>query len=450
MISKNKKVTVGNDGRGIVLMIEVAGGNIAFMKRRAIDVNLPVADADRLVGQADHPFDVRLRRIERIPENHNVAALDRLQPIDKFVDEDALVVHEARHHAGALDLNRLIEKNDDDESEKRGKNQVSQPVARVKKTKRALAGDGPRAGACCRRLLDVLHTPKQLFYITFAEGRLRARQQSQSLLECKHSMPRNYALIIPAFNEEASVTAVLKAVPLGLFTDIVVVDNGSTDGTAAAARTAGARVIQELRRGYGQACQAGLRSLKGDIEAVAFMDADFSDDPADLAALVPEFEAGGYDLVIGSRVLGEAEKGSLTPLQRFGNGLATWLIRRSWGVRFTDLGPMRIIRRDALNELQLTDPNFGWTVEMQGKAAQRGLKVAEIPVRYRRRLAGTSKISGTLAGSCRAGWKILWTIYACWRSGTRHPKRFSPQSSQRSERTAGEEPLREQSRSRDP
>jgi glycosyltransferase involved in cell wall biosynthesis len=260
-------------------------------------------------------------------------------------------------------------------------------------------------------------------------------------------MPRNYALIIPALNEEGSVGSVLKAVPPGLFTDVVVVDNGSTDGTAKVAREAAARVIREPRRGYGQACQAGLRSLKNDLEAVAFIGADFSDDPSELTALVREFEAGAWDLVIGSRVLGEAEKGALTPLQRFGNGLATWLIRRLWGVRFTDLGPLRIIRREALDRLALADTDFGWTVEMQAKAAQCGLKATEIPVRYRKRHAGRSKISGTVRGSLRAGWKILWTIYACWQSASRNPRRFSPLSSQR---TAAEKHLREQTRRRDP
>src|SRR5437762_4821035 len=231
-------------------------------------------------------------------------------------------------------------------------------------------------------------------------------------------MPGNYALIIPALNEEGSVGALLRAIPTGLFNDVVVVDNGSEDRTAEVARAAAARVGLEPRRGYGQACQAGLRVLGSPIEAVAFLDADFSDDPAELAALVREFEAGAWDLVIGSRVLGEAEPGALTPLQRFGNGLATWLIRRIWGVRFTDLGPLRIIRRAALDRLAMADTNFGWTVEMQAKAAKCGLRVTEIPVRYRRRHSGKSKISRTVSGSFRAGWKILWTIYACGQSST--------------------------------
>src|SRR5205814_8992075 len=131
--------------------------------------------------------------------------------------------------------------------------------------------------------------------------------------------------------------SVLKAIPPGLFTDIVVVDNGSTDGTGKVARETAARVIRVPRRGYGQACQAGIRWLKGDIEAVAFIGADLSDDPTDLTGLVHDFETGDWDLVIGSRVLGQAEQGSLSPLQRFGNWLATWMIRRIWGVRFTDL-----------------------------------------------------------------------------------------------------------------
>ncbi len=231
-------------------------------------------------------------------------------------------------------------------------------------------------------------------------------------------MPRHYALIIPALNEEGSVGSVLRAVPAGLFSEVIVVDNGSSDRTADVARGAGAQVVPEPRRGYGQACQAGLGAVGGDIEAVAFIDADFSDDPTELAALVRELEVGACDLVIGSRVLGRAEPGALTALQRFGNWLATRLIRWIWGVRFSDLGPMRIIRRDALVRLALADTSFGWTVEMQAKAAKMGLRVKEVSVRYRKRQAGKSKISRTVSGSFRAGWKILWTIYACWRSGS--------------------------------
>jgi len=223
-------------------------------------------------------------------------------------------------------------------------------------------------------------------------------------------------LIIPALDEAESIGLQLSALPRHLFAQILVVDNGSTDGTAAAARTAGAEVIVEPRRGYGRACRAGLAALRPETSAVMFMDADLSDDPADIASLAKTFAQGGWDLVVGSRVLGRAEPGSLTPAQRFGNWLTTRLIRWLWGARFTDLGPLRIVSRTALERLDLRDPDFGWNVEMQAKAARLGLAGTEVPVNCRRRRFGRSKISGTVLGSVRAGAKILWTIYRCWRT----------------------------------
>jgi len=227
---------------------------------------------------------------------------------------------------------------------------------------------------------------------------------------------KHYALIIPALNEANSIALTYEHLPRPLFLQVIVVDNGSRDGTAERARAAGAEVVVEPRRGYGQACLAGLAHLRPEIQAVAFMDADLADDPADLQRLVRVFEEGEWDLVIGSRVSGHPEPGSLTALQRFGNWLTTWLIRRIWHVSFTDLGPMRLIRRDALQRLCLQSRNFGWTVEMQAKAAGLKLRAAEIPVYYRRRRFGRSKISGTVWGSLRAGATILWTVYRCWRS----------------------------------
>jgi len=223
------------------------------------------------------------------------------------------------------------------------------------------------------------------------------------------------ALIIPALNEAETIGTVLRQIPPRLIHQVIVVDNGSEDGTFEVAAAAGAEVVRESRHGYGLACLAGLAALHPEISAVAFMDADLADDPADLERLARCFEAADWDLVIGSRRLGTAEPGALTPLQRFGNWLATSLIHLLWNVRYTDLGPMRILGREALDRLGLRDRNFGWNVEMQAKAARLGLKVAEIPVRYRRRQRGRSKISGTVLGSVRAGCKILWTIYRCWR-----------------------------------
>jgi len=224
-----------------------------------------------------------------------------------------------------------------------------------------------------------------------------------------------YALIIPALNEAESIGLVLNGLPRGLFSQIIVVDNGSDDGTSEVAQAAGAEVVREPRKGYGQACRAGLARLAPKIRAVAFMDADLSDDPLDLKQLVRLFEEGEWDMIIGSRVLGSPEPGSLTPLQRFGNWLTTLLIRKIWHVSFTDLGPMRMRSRQALHRLDLQDRDFGWNVEMQAKAARLGLRVAEVPVKCFRRRLGKSKISGTLRGSLRAGAKILLTVYRCWK-----------------------------------
>jgi len=228
-------------------------------------------------------------------------------------------------------------------------------------------------------------------------------------------MDYQYALIIPALDEAETIESLIRAIPPSLFCQIIVVDNGSQDLTGEIALAAGAEVIREPRRGYGQACTSGLERLRPSINAVAFMDADLSDDPQDLERAVGLFAREHWDMVMGSRVLGSAEKGSLAPMQRFGNWLTTRLIALFWKVHYTDLGPLRLLRRDALERLKLRDRTFGWNVEMQAKAAQLGLKTCEIPVRYRCRRQGRSKISGSISGSVRAGAKILWTIYRCWR-----------------------------------
>ena len=226
--------------------------------------------------------------------------------------------------------------------------------------------------------------------------------------------PPAIAVVIPAYNEEEAIGKVLQDLP-AIAQQIIVVDNGSGDRTAEVARRWGACVVGEPRRGYGQACLAGMAQLdKPDI--VVFLDGDYSDYPEDMAALVRPIVADRADMVIGSRVLGKREKGALLPQARFGNWLATFLIRLLFGVTFTDLGPFRALRYGALLRMEMRDRNFGWTAEMQVKAARLGLRTAEVPVRYRRRI-GTSKITGTLSGALRAGYKILWTIfrYARWR-----------------------------------
>jgi glycosyltransferase involved in cell wall biosynthesis len=217
------------------------------------------------------------------------------------------------------------------------------------------------------------------------------------------------AVVIPALDEERSLPLVLAALPRG--PRVVVVDNGSSDGTARVAARAGAKVVAEPRRGYGRACLAGLAHLSGSPPAVvAFLDGDYSDDPGELPGLVAPILEDRADLVIGSRVLGRVERGALQPQQRLGNWLACALIHGLYGRRFTDLGPFRALRWDALRRLALSDPDFGWNVEMQVKALRRGLRVVEVPVRYRPRRVGSSKISGTLSGTVRAGYKILYTV----------------------------------------
>ena len=214
-------------------------------------------------------------------------------------------------------------------------------------------------------------------------------------------------VVIPALDEASAIGKVIAAIPSWL-DEIVVVDNGSTDGTVVVASAAGARVVNEAQRGYGKACQRGLYALER-VDVIVFLDGDFSDYPEEMADLVDPILEGRAELVIGSRVLGEAVAGALTPVQRFGNRLAVSLIRFFYGERFTDLGPFRAIRREALERLSMTDPDYGWTVEMQVKAAKLKLASMEVPVRYRPRI-GVSKISGTVQGSYRAGKKILFLI----------------------------------------
>ena len=235
-------------------------------------------------------------------------------------------------------------------------------------------------------------------------------------------MPLSAAVIIPALDEEDAIVKVLGDLPRpgsevgGVVYDVIVVDNGSIDRTPQRAAAMGARVVHEARRGYGRACLAGLAALETP-DIVVFVDGDYSDFPEEAPTLVAPIVQGTADLVIGSRVLGTREAGALLPQARFGNALANALRRVIYGVRYTDLGPFRAIRYTSLMQLRMADEDFGWTVEMQVKAARQGLRAVEVPVRYRKRI-GKSKISGTLIGTLRAGHKILWTIFrhACSRS----------------------------------
>ncbi len=215
-------------------------------------------------------------------------------------------------------------------------------------------------------------------------------------------------VIIPALNEEAAIAGVVKSV-LHKVDQVIVVDNGSTDNTAECATKAGAEVIFVAQPGYGRACLAGVAAADlADI--LVFMDGDAADDPDDLEALIAPIISNTADLVIGSRTLGQMEKGALTIPQRFGNALATKLMHMFWGSTFTDLGPYRAIKSSAFISLAMQAPTYGWTVEMQIRALKKGLRYTEVPVTYRRRI-GVSKISGTVKGVILAGWYILGTIF---------------------------------------
>jgi len=219
------------------------------------------------------------------------------------------------------------------------------------------------------------------------------------------------AVVIPAFNEEESIGHVVGGIPRSHVSETIVVNNGSTDGTAEVALSSGATVLTELRRGYGYACLLGIdHAVRSGADIIVFLDGDFSDYPEELSAILRPITEEGYDMVIGSRMSGAREPGALLPQAIFGNWLAGFLIRMFWGYRFTDLGPFRAVTVEALQKMRMSDPTYGWTVEMQIKAAKLKLKCTEVPVRYRRRI-GTSKVTGTIPGTIKASTKILFTIF---------------------------------------
>ncbi len=221
-------------------------------------------------------------------------------------------------------------------------------------------------------------------------------------------MTPRVAVVIPALDEEESIGLVLAEIPQGTADLVVVVDNGSRDRTAAVARGAGAQVVSEPRRGYGQACLTGLLHV-GDADLIAFLDADYSDYPAQLTEVLEPLRAGRADLVIGSRTRGHRAPGAHPWHAVLGTRFCVGLMNLLVGTRATDLGPFRAITRDGLARLGMQDRNYGWTVEMQVKARQAGLRVVEVPVDYRPRL-GRSKVSGTVRGTIGAAVKIIGTI----------------------------------------
>lgn len=216
------------------------------------------------------------------------------------------------------------------------------------------------------------------------------------------------SVILPAYNEEASIGLVLNDLPRDTLHEIIVVDNNSTDNTAQAARKYGVKVVQEKRQGYGSACLKGISELN-DPDIVVFLDADYSDFPEEIAQLIEPLVDDKMDFVLGSRMILPESRKALLPQARFGNKLAVFLIQLFFGHRFTDLGPFRAIRYDSLKAMDMRDKDFGWTVEMQIKAVKHRLRIQEIPVHYRERV-GISKITGTVSGTIKAGSKIIYTI----------------------------------------
>lgn len=219
-------------------------------------------------------------------------------------------------------------------------------------------------------------------------------------------------VIIPVYNEEESIPKVIAEIPKTIVRNIIVCNNNSKDNTKAVALEAGAIVLDENRQGYGSACLKGMAyiaELDVKPDTVVFLDGDYSDYPEQIKDLLVPIK-DGFDMVIGSRAMGELEKGSMQPQQIFGNWLATTLIKLIYKYEFTDLGPFRAVDYKKLLEIDMQDKDFGWTVEMQVKAAKMKLKCTEVPVKYRKRI-GVSKVSGTVKGTILAGHKILWTIF---------------------------------------
>ena len=223
------------------------------------------------------------------------------------------------------------------------------------------------------------------------------------------AMSSRISIIIPAFNEESSIGLVLDALPQDKIHEIIVVNNNSTDDTARVATAHGARVVEEPQKGYGSACLKGIDELNAP-DIVVFLDGDFSDFPEEIVELVSPIEKGDADFVLGSRMILTESRRALLPQARYGNRLAVFLIKLFFNYSFTDLGPFRAIRYSSLMAIGMQDMDFGWTVEMQIKAVKNGLRIQELPVKYRERI-GVSKITGTVSGTFKAGTKIIYTIF---------------------------------------
>jgi glycosyltransferase involved in cell wall biosynthesis len=219
------------------------------------------------------------------------------------------------------------------------------------------------------------------------------------------------SVVIPALDEEEPIAEVVRTVAAtNIPREIIVVDNGSTDRTASHARAAGAKVVEEPRRGYGRACRAGVHALSPECDIVVFLDGDGSDCPEFMSQLIEPIVAGTYDFVIGSRTRGQREPGSMNFQQVASGYLAGFLLRLLYGVRYTDMSPFRAIRPDVLEALAMKEETYGWNLEMQMRAARAGLRILEIKVNHRCRTGGQSKVSGTLRGTFVAGTRIIATL----------------------------------------
>jgi glycosyltransferase involved in cell wall biosynthesis len=214
------------------------------------------------------------------------------------------------------------------------------------------------------------------------------------------------SVVIPAYNEQDAIAAVVKGLPPGLANEIIVVDNGSTDATALRAEEAGARVVKEARRGYGAACYKGLLAA-GEANVIVFLDGDNSDDPAELPCLLAPIKDGQADFVVGSRLSGSLEPAAMPSHARLGNWLVAGLMRSAYKVKITDIGSFRAIRKDILLSLGMEQMTFGWPVEMLVKAARQGARIVEVPVSYRKRI-GISKVSGTVKGTILTAYYMFW------------------------------------------
>ncbi|GLK70140.1 glycosyltransferase family 2 protein [Ancylobacter dichloromethanicus] len=220
----------------------------------------------------------------------------------------------------------------------------------------------------------------------------------------------NVAVVIPCLDEEEAIAAVVREVLAEGVGEVIVVDNGSRDDTAGQAAAAGARVVSQPLRGYGRACAAGLAAVRPETDIVCFLDGDGSDVPAFLSAVVEPVASGKADFVMGSRLLGRRESGSMTPQQLVAGRLAGVLLRLTYGVRFTDMSPLRAMRTDRLVALGMREQTYGWNLEMQMRAAGAGLRCLEVPVDHRRRRGGQSKVSGNALAGLSAAWKISTTF----------------------------------------